>query len=209
MFWSLVLDSSEAALHSWFKNISYWVSCFTLLLEVTDWRNLENIWEPLSQSMFVYSSCSPRNVSCGCAPTVVSTSPWRHPLAVRFTMFSSQFPTVQRHKQVYSAGLIAAGISQEKGEKKQKKRKGVGAYSFWMFSRSLKCHVSAPDILLSFAAAHWDTASTCNSQGGNPPRRNQTDVCECECEEREDTTRLAIIQTTHSLLQGECISVIG
>lgn len=74
------------------------------------------IWEALGQSMFVYSSPSPRNVSCGCPHTA---SPWRHPLAVSLMMFLSQFPTVLKHKQVHSAGLIAAKVSQETGKTKK------------------------------------------------------------------------------------------
>lgn len=42
----------------------------------------------------------------------------RHPLAVSLMMFFSQFPTVLKHKQVYSAELIAAIVSQQRGGKK-------------------------------------------------------------------------------------------
>ena len=96
------------ALSSKIKTVSYWVSCFTLF-----WFG-----------MFVYSSPSPRNVSCGCPPTVGPTSPRRHPLAVSLMMFFSQFPTVLRHKQAHSAGPITDKVSQEEGEKKEEKVRG-------------------------------------------------------------------------------------
>lgn len=88
---SKLITGSFAFLH-YIRNISYWVSCFTLIIEGHWQRNTENVWEPLGRSMFVYSSCSPKNVSCGCPPTVVSTSPWTHHLTVSLMMFFSQFP---------------------------------------------------------------------------------------------------------------------
>lgn len=58
-------------------------------------------------------------------------------------MFLSQVLTVPAHKQVYSVGLIAAkSFTRKKGGGK----KGVGASSFGILSRSLKCRVSASDI---------------------------------------------------------------
>lgn len=38
--------------------------------------------------------------------------------------------------------------------RKRRGEKGVGAYSFWMLSRSLKCHVSATHILYSLTGVH-------------------------------------------------------
>lgn len=58
-------------------------------------------------------------------------------------MFFSQFPTVLTHKQVYSAGLIAAKVSQENEAKKVVVVVG-GVWSIWVHSRSSKFCVSGP-----------------------------------------------------------------
>lgn len=95
----------------WFGKYLHWHPALSMLKDISIFffpPLCPLICEPLRQSMFVYSSPSQRNVSCGCPHT---TSPWRHPLAVSLMMFFSQIPTVLPHKQVCSAGPVAVGVS--------------------------------------------------------------------------------------------------
>lgn len=83
--------------------------------------------------------------------------PRRHPCAVSLLMFFSQFPTVLRHKQAYSAGLARF--------RKRRGKKVVEEYSFWMLSRSFKCHVSAPEtptpLVIHAEKYHPHTSTKC------------------------------------------------
>lgn len=102
------------------KNMSYCVSLL-LISQITDTEIQKCLGTPAPEHVCLQLSPSPKNVSRGCPATVGATSPWRHPLAVSLIVFSSQFPTVLKHKQVYSAELIAAKVSQEIEKKKKKK----------------------------------------------------------------------------------------
>lgn len=70
---------------------------------------------------------------------------------------------------------ILQGWLQPKFRKRRKKKKDVGEFSLWMLSRSLKCHVSAPDThwwTLKHSLHLWFT--------GRKSTQTQTDsVCVC------------------------------